>query len=70
VLYVVNGSVITPPLQFYIDAADVDCVEVRRGYRAAQEFRRDILGPIYSGVVLIWTRGSTEPKPAQCYGNG
>jgi hypothetical protein len=70
VLYVVNGSVITPPLQFYIDAADVECVDVRRGDRAAQEFRRYILGPIYSGVVLIWTRGSTEPKPAQCYGNG
>lgn len=67
VLYVVNGSVITPPLQFYIDAADVDCVEVRRGFRAAQEFRRSITGPTYSGVVLIWTRGSTERKPAACY---
>lgn len=67
-LFVVDGTVIEPPLQFYIDAADVQCVEVRRGYRAAMEFRRTILEEAYSGVILIWTKGSTGRKPPECFG--
>jgi hypothetical protein len=66
VLYVINGAVITPPLTFYIDAADVDCVEVRRGYRAANEIRPSFVGETYSGVILIWTRGSLTPRPEGC----
>ena len=65
-LYVIDGTVITPPLTFYIDTQDVRCVEVRRGYRAAQEFRASISGQMYSGVVLIWTKGSLAPQPREC----
>lgn len=68
VLYVIDGVVVTPPLVFYIDSQDVECVEVRRGYRAAQEFRPSITGPMYSGVILIWTRGSLAPQPKECSG--
>lgn len=67
VLYVVNGVVITPPLTFYIDASEVECVEVRRGYHAAAEFRHSLSGETYSGVILIWTTGSNAPKPGSCF---
>jgi hypothetical protein len=66
VLYVIDGTVVTPPLTFYIDTQDVECVEVRRGYRASQEFRPSISGQLYSGVILIWTRGSRAPQPKEC----
>ncbi len=66
VLYVIDGTVVTPPLTFYIDAQDVECVEVRRGYRSAQEFRPSISGQLYSGVILIWTRGSLAQQPKEC----
>lgn len=66
VLYVIDGMVITPPLVFSIDTRDVECVEVRRGYRAAQEFRPSINSEAYSGVILIWTRGSRAPRPREC----
>lgn len=66
VLYVIDGAVITPPLTFYIDTQDVQCVEIRRGYRAAQEFRMSINSEPYSGVILIWTRGSQAPMPREC----
>ena len=72
-LYVLDGVVITPPIQFYIDVNDVECVEVRKGYRAAQEYRPSINGPMYSGVLLIWTRGSIANRPRECAsqpGNG
>lgn len=65
-LFVIDGTVVTPPLTFYIDTQDVECVEVRRGYRAAQEFRPSIRGEMYSGVILIWTRGSLAPQPREC----
>jgi hypothetical protein len=67
-LYVIDGTVVTPPLTFYVDSQDVQCVEVRRGYRAAQEFRPSITGQLYSGVILIWTRGSIAPQPKECTG--
>ncbi|HLB35508.1 MAG TPA: carboxypeptidase regulatory-like domain-containing protein [Gemmatimonadales bacterium] len=70
VLYVIDGTVVTPPLTFYIDTQDVECVEVRRGYRAAQEFRPSISGQLYSGVILIWTRGSLAPQPKECGAKG
>lgn len=66
VLYVVNGTVITPPLTFYIDVSEVECVEVRRGFQAANEFRPSIVGEIYAGVILIWTRGALGARPAAC----
>jgi hypothetical protein len=66
VLYVLDGVVIRPPIQFHIDVNDVECVEIRRGFRAAQEFRLSINGPTYSGVLLIWTRGSMAPRPREC----
>jgi hypothetical protein len=65
-LYVINGTVVTPPLTFYIDVGDVECVEIRRGFQAASEFRPSINGETYSGVILIWTRGALGARPAAC----
>lgn len=65
-LFVVNGTVVRPPLTFYIDTQDVECVEVRRGYRAVGEFRPSLNAETYSGVILIWTRGSAGRKPPGC----
>ncbi|UCD23975.1 MAG: carboxypeptidase regulatory-like domain-containing protein [Gemmatimonadota bacterium] len=70
VLYVVDGSVIRPPLTFYIDAAQVDCVEIRRGFSAVVQFKPSIVGENYSGVVLIWTRGALGPRPRDCVPGG
>ncbi len=70
VLYVIDGQVIRPPLTFYIDAARVDCVEVRRGYSAVSEYKPSITGENYAGVVLIWTKGAIGPRPAQCLPGG
>jgi hypothetical protein len=66
VLYVVDGQVIRPPLTFYIEAARVECVEVRRGFTAVSEFKPSIVGETYAGVVLIWTEGAIGPRPKQC----
>ncbi len=68
VLWVVNGTVVEPPLQFYIDAGDVECIEVRKGASAALEYRRSINSPTYGGVILVWTKGARGPKPSQCSG--
>lgn len=70
VLYVVDGQVIRPPMTFYIDAAGVDCVEVRRGYSAVAEFKPSVVGENYSGVELIWTNGAIGPRPQQCLPGG
>ena len=67
VLYVIDGLVITPPLTFYVDAGDVQCVEFRPGSSATLEFRPSIFGERYSGVLLIWTKGNSAPMPGQCY---
>lgn len=66
VLYVLDGVVVKPPFTFYVDAGDVECIEIRRGYRAVQEFRPSIYGETYSGVILIWTKGSLARKPREC----
>ena len=66
VLYVLDGRVIRPPLTFYVEAYLVECVEVRRGYRAVSEFKPSIVGETYSGVVLIWTQGALGPRPNEC----
>jgi hypothetical protein len=68
-LYVINGTVVRPPLVFYIDVAEVECVEVRKGFMAAQEFNPSLATPTYSGVILIWTRGSLGNKPRGCAGS-
>lgn len=65
-LFVLDGAVITPPLTFYIDVQDVDCVEIRRGQAAATEFRPPGNEHLYSGVILIWTKGSLERRPSVC----
>ncbi len=70
VLYVLDGQVLRPPLTFYIDAQDVDCVEIRKGFSAVQEFKPPGDGEVYAGVVLIFTRGSIGPRPASCSGGG
>ncbi len=68
VLWVIDGRVVEPPLTFRIGTHEVECVEVRRGQRAALEFRRSINSVRYSGVILVWTKGSTGRKPRQCLG--
>ncbi len=67
VLYVIDGTIITPPLTFYLDSRDVECVEIRRGSASANEFRKSINSPRYSGVILIWTTGSKIARPAACF---
>lgn len=66
-LYVIDGIVVRPPLTFYIDTRDVDCVEIRRGYRAVAEYKPSPVGEPYSGLILIWTRGSSSRRPAGCF---
>jgi Carboxypeptidase regulatory-like domain len=66
VLFVIDGVTVRPPITFYIDVNEVECLEIRKGYRAAQEFRLSITGPTYSGVILIWTRGSVASRPREC----
>jgi hypothetical protein len=66
VLHVLDGRVIRPPLTFYVEASIVECVEVRRGYRAVTEFKPSIAGENYSGVVLIWTQGALGSRPNKC----
>jgi hypothetical protein len=66
-LYVIDGIVVRPPLTFHIDAQDVDCVEIRRGYRAVSEYKASLNSEPYSGVILIWTRGSIDRRPAECF---
>ena len=68
-IYVIDGVVVTPPITFHIDASEVECVEVRAGSHAALEFNPSIIGERYSGVILIWTRGSAARKPRGCYRN-
>ncbi len=68
VLYVIDGVTVRPPITFYIDVNEVECVEIRKGYRAAQEFRMSINSETYSGVILIWTRGSMASRPRECSG--
>jgi hypothetical protein len=70
VLYVVDGQVMRPPLQFYIPASQVECVEVRKGYRAVSEYKPSIVGETYGGVVLIWTKGAIGARPSQCMPGG
>ena len=70
ILFVVDGTVITPPLTFYIDASEVQCVEIRRGASSVLEFSRtmteDMRGTGYGGVILIWTWGSRAPLNEEC----
>ena len=66
VLYVVDGNIIRPPLTFYIDATQVECVEVRRGFSAVAMYKPSIVGEVYSGVVLIWTKGALGARPRDC----
>ena len=64
-----SALVVRPPLVFYIDVAEVECVEVRKGFMAAQEFNPSLATQTYSGVILIWTRGSLGNKPQGCTGS-
>jgi hypothetical protein len=66
VLYVVDGQAIRPPLTFYIDARDVDCVEVRKGFSAVMEFKPPGTEDTYAGVVLIFTEGYIGNRPRGC----
>ena len=66
VLYVLDGNVLRPPLTFYVDAQDVDCVEVRKGFSAVMEFKPPGTEAIYAGVVLIFTRDYIGSRPRGC----
>ncbi len=60
-IFVINGVVARPPLQFYIGASEVECIEVRRGKQAVLEFRSSSQVDVYNGVILIWTKDSSRP---------
>ena len=66
VLYVLDGTALRPPLTFYIDAADVACVEVRKGFNAVMEFKPPGNNDVYAGVVLIFTEGYIGNRPRGC----
>ena len=66
VLYVLDGQALRPPLTFYIDAQDVDCVEVRKGFSAVMEFKPPGNNDTYAGVVLIFTEGYIGSRPPGC----
>ncbi len=65
-MFVINGVVTRPPLQFYIGASEVECIEVRRGQQAVMEFRSSSLTDVYNGVILIWTKDSSRPMTGGC----
>lgn len=67
-MFVINGVVSRPPLQFYIGASEVECIEVRRGRQAVLEFRSSALTDVYNGVILIWTKDSSRPMTGACSG--
>jgi hypothetical protein len=66
VLYVLDGTALRPPLTFYIDAADVDCVEIRKGFSAVMEFKPPGNEDTHAGVVLIFTKGYLGNRPRGC----
>ncbi len=66
VLYVLDGQALRPPLTFYVDAGDVDCVEVRKGFSAVMEFKPPGNNDTYAGVVLIFTKGYIGDRPRGC----
>jgi|GEM_PF-3106397 len=66
VLYVLDGNALRPPLTFYIDSRDVDCVEIRKGFTAVMEFKPPGTEDIYAGVVLIFTKGYLGNRPRAC----
>jgi hypothetical protein len=66
VLYVLDGTALRPPLTFYIDASEVDCVEIRKGFSAVLEFKPPGTGDTYAGVVLIFTEGYIGDRPPGC----
>ena len=65
-MFVINGVVARPPLQFYIGASEVECIEVRRGRTAVLEFRGSSQIDVYNGVILIWTKDSSRPMMGAC----
>ena len=65
-MFVINGVVAKPPLQFYIGASEVECIEVRRGQQAVLEFRSSALTDVYNGVILIWTKDSGRRMTGAC----
>ncbi len=65
-IFVINGVVARPPLQFYIGASEVECVEIRRGQQAVLEFRSSAQTDVYNGVILIWTKDSGRPMTGAC----
>jgi iron complex outermembrane receptor protein len=65
-MFVINGVVARPPLQFYIGASEVECIEVRRGQQAVLEFRSSALTDVYNGVILIWTKDSSRQMTGAC----
>lgn len=65
-MFVINGVVARPPLQFYIGASEVECIEVRRGRAAVLEFRGSSQIDVYNGVILIWTKDSSRQMTGAC----
>ncbi len=65
-LLVVDGVVMNVPAPVDVQQHSIECVELRPGRTATLEYRRGRIDDGTDGLVLIWTRGSPEPKPRDC----
>jgi len=65
-IFVINGIVARPPLQFYIGSSEVECVEIRRGQQSVLEYRSSAQTDVYNGVILIWTKDSGRQMTGAC----
>ena len=65
-LIIVDGSVVSPPFPQYVRRFEIECIEIRPGRSATLEFRRGFQDRFTDGVLMIWTRGSTVRRPANC----
>ena len=55
-LWGINGVVARGNMPVQLTSSEVQCMEVRRGTRAALEFRR-VTDQVYGAVILVWTYG-------------
>ena len=65
-LIVIDGRVVSPPFPQYVRRFEIECIEVRPGHSATLEFRRGFQDRFADGVLMIWTRGSSARRPANC----
>ncbi len=67
VLWIVDGIPARGTLDIGVNAADVACIEVRRGAQSTLEFTR-IVDEVYDAAILVWTKGSERRVIGACAG--